>query len=117
GALLRLGHLLGEHAYIDAAQRTLIAARESLQRAPHAHPSLLAALRRWHQPETVILLRGERALMEEWRDALDAHADIKQVVFAIPAAEKHLPEALAARAPRGACVAYVCRGFTCSPPL
>ena len=43
-ALTRLGLLLGETRYLDAAARTLRAAWAPLQHYPHAHAAMLVAL-------------------------------------------------------------------------
>src|SRR3982751_599431 len=42
--LLKLGHLIGETRYLDAAERTLRAAWSTLSEVPHACPALLLAL-------------------------------------------------------------------------
>ncbi len=49
-ALQRLGHLLGEMRYLQAAERTLFAFSGTLKRNPAACPSLLLALQEWLNP-------------------------------------------------------------------
>jgi uncharacterized protein YyaL (SSP411 family) len=115
-ALARLGHLLGHVEYLEAAERTLRAAAGAIERYPQAHASLLIALEEWLEPPDLVILRGNAGSLERWRNALRGYAP-RRLVFAIPANAAALPEALAARAPRGAAVAYVCRGATCSPPI
>lgn len=112
--LIRLGHLVDERRYLDAAERCLLAAASSIERAPHAHASLLEALREWLAPGETVILRGEESEMRKWQAALREAR--RRQVLAIPAEVPGLPEALALRKPQGACVAYVCRGFECSAP-
>ena len=49
-ALGRLGHLLGEPRYLDAAERALKAAGALLEQAPSAHSGMLLALAEHHAP-------------------------------------------------------------------
>ncbi|MBX3702864.1 MAG: thioredoxin domain-containing protein [Steroidobacteraceae bacterium] len=116
-ALARLGWLLGETRYLDAAEATLRAGWESMSRAPQAHTALLNALEEFHDPVEIIVIRGESPTITEWSRALATIYAPRRMVVAIPAEVDGLPEALAAKAPRGAAVAYVCRGPVCSEPL
>lgn len=115
--LIRLGHLLDEPRYLEAAERCLHAASASVERAPHAHTSLLEAQREWLSPRETIILRGEKSDMAEWRAALTRDRRLRRQLFSIPVDAEALPESLALREPRGACVAYICRGFECSAPI
>jgi lipocalin len=53
--LLRLGYLLAEPRYLDAAERTLRAAWSLIERYPHAHTSLLMALDEFTAPPPVVV--------------------------------------------------------------
>ena len=117
GALIQLGYLLGEHAWLEAAERCLRAAWPSIQRAPHAHASMLEALRRWLEPDAIVILRGENESMKEWQQELEAQPALDRLVLAIPADAVDLPKALELRTPQGECVAYICREFSCSTPV
>lgn len=122
-ALLRLGHLLGETRYLDAAERTLRAANESLQKYPDACATLLRALREYHSPPMQIVVRCAVKSEKEWRDAIDDalaknHVDRDSVdVFVIPSSAKSLPGLLAERKSRRGGVAYVCEGTSCRAPI
>ncbi len=115
--LVRLGFLLAEPRYLDAADRTLRAAWPMLERYPHAHTSLLMALDELTSPPDIVVIRGPEADLATWRAELDKVYDPKRVVIAIPAGETGLPAGLAAKQPRERTVAYLCRGQTCSAPL
>jgi uncharacterized protein YyaL (SSP411 family) len=114
--LCRLGFLLGEVSYLDAAERTLKAAWASLQQYPQAHMALLNALEDWLCQPQILIVRGEQGQATEWSRQLQALYAPQRMIFAIPD-EAELPAALAAKAARGAPVAYLCRGITCSAPL
>jgi uncharacterized protein YyaL (SSP411 family) len=115
-ALLKLGHLLGEARYLDAAERTLRAAWASLSELPHACCAMLSALDEYLQPRTIIVLRADDAEAERWRGAI-AHADATGTDrWRIPSTAV-LPGILARQAHAPGGIAYVCRGPACLPPI
>jgi uncharacterized protein YyaL (SSP411 family) len=116
-ALGRLGHLLGETRYLDAAERTLLAAWSATAEFPHGHATMLAVLDEWLEaPEIVVIRAGDDGLAD-WLAAARTLYAPKRLSFAIPAGATGLPGALAARRPDGTGVAYICRGTACGPPL
>ena len=66
-SLLRLGHLLGETRYLDAAERTLQAAWDDILRAPSGCCSLLTALHEYLNPGAQLILIGDPEAVEKWR--------------------------------------------------
>jgi uncharacterized protein len=115
--LQRMGYLLGETRFLEAAERILRAGWNSLQRHPTSHVALLLALEEYlHAPETVIL-RGAESELAAWRRELVRLYAPRRMVLAIPDAAANLPAALAEKAPRGRTVAYLCRGNVCSAPI
>jgi uncharacterized protein YyaL (SSP411 family) len=115
--LSRLGHLLGETRYLDAAERTLRAGWSPLERYPQGHPTLLTALDEQLHPLEIVIIRGRAEQIAEWRVALTAIYEPRRLVFAIPDDVTDLPSALADKRSQPQTVAYVCRGMTCSPPV
>ena len=117
-ALQRLGFLLGETRYLDAAERTLRAAWRAMDEYPHGHVSLLSALEEHlHHPE-IIIIRGAAAETAKWRDSASRVYAPRRLVFAIPDDASDLPGALADRAPiDGETVAYRCVGTHCELPV
>jgi len=113
----RLGHLLGETRYLRAAERVLHAAREGLERFPHAHTALLVALEEHLEPPEIVIIRGEPDALESWRARANAGYAPRRVVMAIPNDATDLPALLAERAPRDTPVAYVCEGHVCDAPV
>jgi uncharacterized protein YyaL (SSP411 family) len=116
-ALLRMGHLLGEPRYLEAAERTLRAGWLILEKYPHAHVSLLNALEEALNPPKVVILRGDPASLETWQRELAKLYDPHRLVLAIPADAKNLPPALVDKIARETTTAYVCKASTCSAPI
>jgi len=116
-ALNRLGHLLGETRYLDAAERTLRAAWQVMQKYPPGHTSLLIALEEQLSPVQVVIVRGATGEATEWQRQLAKMYAPKRMVFGIPSDTKELPPALADKKPMSETVGYVCTGPVCSEPL
>jgi uncharacterized protein len=116
-ALARLGWLLGETRYLDAAEATLRGGWASLTRAPQAHAALLNALDEYLDPAEIVVIRGSAAEAGEWSSALARLYAPRRMVIAIPDDASGLPEALASKRARDGMVAYVCQGPRCSEPI
>ncbi|MCK9389486.1 MAG: thioredoxin domain-containing protein [Sulfuritalea sp.] len=112
-ALQRLGHLLGESRYLDAAEKTLRLFWPQLRRSPVGFGSLLLALEEALTPPEIIILRGPAESMRKWRRALGA--DPRQLVLVLPNGIAGLPATLA-KPESGQVNAWVCRGVTCHAP-
>jgi uncharacterized protein YyaL (SSP411 family) len=116
-ALGRLGHLLGEPRYLDAAERTIKAAWPALERAPHIHGALLLALEEYLQPPQTLILRGTPEELSQWLERVNRAYAPRRLALPIPNDAQGLPGLLAERRPDGPAVAYVCHGTTCLPPV
>lgn len=115
--LLRLGHLLGEPRYLEAAERTLHLAWPHLKQMPYAHTTLLKALEEWLYPTETLVVRAEADQLDAWRRQIPRGLAPRRFTALIPNAETGLPGLLAERAPRSAGVAYLCSGTHCSAPI
>ncbi|GAA0722229.1 thioredoxin domain-containing protein [Dokdonella soli] len=116
--LLKLGHLLGETRYLDAAERTLRAAWPTLSQYPEGCCTLLLALDEFLHPRTHIVLRADQSdEAARWRDALAQFTATSADIYRIPPMEAALPSALDAQSHRSGGIAYVCRGTQCLPPV
>jgi uncharacterized protein YyaL (SSP411 family) len=117
-ALGRLGHLLGETRYLDAAEHTLRAAWPQLAELPYAHNTLLGALEDYLEPPQLVLIRaGAEDDGAEWLRTARSGGDLAVLAFAIPHNAGDLPGVLGTRrADDRRTVAYVCRGPSCSAP-
>jgi len=115
-ALQRLGHLLGEARYLEAAERALKAFYPAMERQPSSFPSLATALEEYLQPPRVVLIRGPREEVARWRQALAASYRPDTLVLAIANGVEGLPPALA-RPETSQPSAWLCQGTRCLAPL
>lgn len=113
-ALQRLGHLLGEPRYLEAAERTLKAFKPMLERQASAYSSLCLALEEQLAPPTVVILRGGD--LAAWQHDLARHYLPQTMVLAVPAGIKDLPAPLD-KPVRAGVNAWVCHGVKCLPPI
>ncbi len=117
-ALQRLGYLLGESRYLDAAEGTLRAGWRAMAEYPHGHVSLITALEEYLTPPEIIVIRGSAKNLDIWRDAAAKIYAPARLVFAIDRQASDLPGALAERQAVGQnTVAYRCLGSHCSLPI
>ena len=115
-SLFRLGYLLGESRYIQAAERTLRADWTSVQDHPSSHASLLIALSEYLQAPQLIIIRGVSEEALEWQRSLNQLYKPDRLVFAIPL-EAELPSNLASKTAAEQTRAYVCQGTQCGAPV
>jgi uncharacterized protein YyaL (SSP411 family) len=116
--LCKLGYLLAEVRYLDAAERTLKAASALMLEYPQAHMSALNALQEFLTSMQMVIIRGTAGDAERWARELSAVYAPTRMVFAIPGDAPGLPDALAAKPAHGdGATAYVCSGMTCGAPL
>ncbi len=114
-ALLRLGHLLGEHRYLEAAERTVALFYPTLARQPSAFATLLRAMEELVTPPTLVILRGEAAERIRWQAVLDELYAPHRLVLSI-GDYPDLPPTLG-RPVMGTVNAWVCEGVKCLPAI
>ena len=113
--LQRLGHLLGDPDYLNAAERTLRALGGATEDYPSAHGTLLTAIEEYLEPPQTVVLRGRRDALPPWLARARRAYVPWRLMFAIPDDVTGLPGVLGA--PGVAPVtAYVCTGHACSAP-
>ena len=116
-ALNRLGHLIGEQRYIDAAENTLYYAWRSITEVPYAHGALLFALDEHLNPSPLLIIRGEEQELDKWLQVSNQSYRLNQLTFAIPDSVTDLPGLLSQRKPSDTTIAYFCSGMSCQPPI
>ncbi len=116
-ALQRMGYLLGETRFLNAAEAILRAGWSAVERHPPSHVSLLIALEEYLRAPQIVILRGERSELDAWRRELAKTYAPHRLVLAILPGARDLPATLAEKEPRGRAVAYLCRGSVCSAPI
>ncbi|MCX7892061.1 MAG: thioredoxin domain-containing protein [Burkholderiales bacterium] len=116
-ALQRLGHLVGEPRYLEAAARAIGAFYPAMRRYPGGFATLLMALEEYLSPPRVLVLRGPEHELAAWRRSLDQAYRPDLVTLAIPAGAAGLPPALDKPVRPGQVNAWLCEGVTCSAPV
>ena len=115
--LLALGHLVGETRYLEATDRLFQGLLPATERYPAGASALLEASESWEHGIQTIVIRGRGDELHRWSTATNQAYHPARQVFSIPTDESNLPGLLANRAPRDCTVAYVCKGFSCGPPI
>ena len=120
-ALARLGYLLAETKYIEAAERTLQFSTQAISQSPLGHTSLLHAFEEQLYPPQIIILRGEENSIREWHETCNQGYSPQRLVFSINANEKNLPDAIAEKnfnsSSKEGVTAHVCSGTHCEAPI
>ena len=116
-ALQRLGHLIGETRYLEAAERAIGAFHPAMRRYPGGFASMLMALEEHLHPTRVLILRGPDHELAAWRRALDEAYRPDLTAVAIRPGEPGLPPFLDKPARPGQVNAYLCQGVSCSAPV
>ena len=115
--LLRLGYLLGESRYLQAAEGIVRAGWAPLAHHPPSHATLLNALEELLDPPEIVILRGDPDTLRSWQRELSRLYAPRRMVLAAAADAEDLPPAIADKPARGAATAYLCRGSVCSEPI
>jgi len=114
--LQRLGHLLGEARYLDAAERALRAFYPQMQRHASAFATLCMALGESIVPPAIVVLRGEDGEVQAWSRSMSNAYRPGVMVIPLPDGLRGLPEILN-KPQRAGVNAWVCRGVNCLPPI
>lgn len=114
----RLGHLLGEARYLDAASATLDYLSGAMYQQASAYGAALCAVQEHlSESESIVIRYEDDNELRQWSDAVRETGSPASFVVAIPSSANSLPGVLAHRQPHSAVTAYVCRGFVCSLPM
>ncbi len=113
----RLGHLLGEQRYLDAAEGVIVAYWSQLEQMPNAHGSMLIALHDYLYPPRVVVARGDPGELATWTKRANENYAPGRIILAVPADAGPLPAALEQRVAQEQIAAYVCDGFSCGPAI
>jgi len=115
-ALQRLGFMLAEPRFLEAAENTLRMAWPHMSEMPYAHCALLLALEEHLDPPETLVLRADSERLKEWQGMLTAEFLPSRQVLALPP-DATLPPALAEKAMHNGGVIYRCVGTHCEPPV
>ena len=115
-ALQKLGHILGEPRYLQAAERTLKAFDTSIANNPAACATLCHALEEFLTPPSMVIVRGEAKQVAAWRDAIIQNYYPHHLFFYLDESAKDLPPTLQRNFTKDV-NAWVCKGVVCSPSM
>lgn len=116
--LNRLGHLLGETRYLNAAEQTLKTAWPTIMATPIAYPTLLNAIEEFINPPQRIILRGEQKQLSTWQTFALKGYQPHRLSLAIADSSEKLPGPLAKyEKPEQGVTGFICVGRHCLPPV
>lgn len=122
-ALARLGYLVGNTAYLDAAERTIKAGSGAIKQQAIAHCALLLAVEEYLYPPTTLITRcvseaQAHAPANVQANELANHSayQARQQQYTIAQSVTDLPMALANKSPKTVTVTYRCEGMVCHAP-
>lgn len=115
-ALQRLGHMLGDARYLQAAARVLAVFDTHIRHHPDACASLCYALREYLDPPKVLIVRGDAELMRAWRREIEACFSPHSLCFFLGCELEGLPESLDKICSPDV-NAWICQGVSCLPKV
>jgi hypothetical protein len=115
-ALQRLGHLLGEARYLEAAERALKLYYPALAQQPTGFASMLIALREYLTPPQIVILRSAPGESVAWRRQLLQYYWPGTLILALEGEFAGLTEMLAKPLTQEVS-AWVCQGEKCLPVI
>jgi uncharacterized protein YyaL (SSP411 family) len=115
-SLLRLGALVADARYVEAAERTLRLFRPSLSNRGAGVATLLMALEEAIAPLPTAILRGPADQVADWAKRLAHTPGADALVLPLPNGLGPLPSMLDKPASTGV-NAWVCSGVTCMAPI
>jgi len=116
-ALARLGHLVGESRYLEAARRSVAAFYPSMRHYPGGFASTVMALEELLAPPTIVVLRGPMPQLRPWLQELAPEFRPATLILGIDSVTHDLPDALDKPPAPGRVNAYACIGVTCLEPV
>ena len=114
-SLLELGYLEGNKEYIDAAQRAIVSASDSIQRSNTSHASLLMASMDSIIPKKIIIIRCPNNDIEGYKEKLFSLEEVNY--YFVDSEAVDVPKELSLKKPMGKFTAYICEGFKCLAPI
>lgn len=116
-AIYRLGMLLGNNQYIQAAEKALHSVAHQVNQNPLYAAGFLALLEETNTQACTIIVRGDEPQLTLWREQLAPGLTPGKTAFFIPSDAENLPDAIAEKKTDGETTAWICHGFTCQPPI
>ena len=116
--LHRVGLLLGDSRYMQAAARTIQLFSTEITQNPSVFATLSIAAQDAHHSNRVVVLRGKQESIQNWMSALQQHYRPDLSFYAIPDDGVELPAPLASKVvTTGETIAYICNDHQCEPAV
>ena len=116
-AIHRLGLLIGNQAYTRSAEKALQSVADNLNQTPFHAAGFLSLLEEVNSPPFQIILRGDKATLLVWREAIMPRLKPDQMAFFVPTDAEGLPEIIAQKTSDTGPSAWICEGFSCRAPI
>ncbi|MCW9015214.1 MAG: thioredoxin domain-containing protein [Gammaproteobacteria bacterium] len=115
-ALQRLGLLLGNTDYLNAAENCIKAGSNDFQQHAIMNCSLLNGLEELLHAPVIIIIRGNASDLTQWKTVCDAFYHPAIISFAI-ASDIKPATPIDNKKPLTSTSAYICEGSSCLPPI
>jgi uncharacterized protein YyaL (SSP411 family) len=115
-ALLQLGYLTANTHYLDAAERCLKVAYNSMSQSAISHCTLLNALETYLRPPHTIIIRGHDKDLQPWLQLVKGRYMPSAMIFMISTGIDLAKSLADKKASKDVC-AYICEGTVCNPPI
>jgi len=116
-SLSTLGHILGRTDYIQSCENAVRSGWLHLLEMPIGHASMMLALEHLFFPPKVIVLRGKRNVIEQWKLFVQEKFRPDTICLTIDDTQIDLPNDLSDKKIMGDVVSYMCYKFQCSSPI
>ena len=115
--LLKLSYLTGEQHYRECAIRISQALQNSAHQIPAAFGSSLIAIEESIAPGPTLVIHGDSEEAKSWVEEGIETGSQRLSTYSVPLSAKRVPATIpATQSDSSDLVAYLCEGFTCSPP-
>jgi len=116
-ALITLGYLTGESAYLDSADSALKIFAEELKKMPSIYGALTLGLQKQNRDHKTVIIRGNQTNKAKWKTLPSLQSGARNTIFYIPNNIKDLPSSISDKKPQSDVTAYICTGLSCAPPV
>ena len=113
----QLYELLGETQYIEAVEKTIKSAYDSLKRSTFSHCSLLLASPEIRGSQRLIIIRCKEDNLKEIQKTINEFNLLEDNIYFIPNNTDLDQKSLSDKVAKGDFTAYICQNNTCSEPI
>ena len=115
--LMELYELTGESRYIEAVEKTIKSAHDSLNRSTFSHCSLLLAAPKTNNSKRLIIIRCDQKDLKMNQDLINKLDTINDNIYFISNNIEIKIKGLSDKIANGVFTAYICQNNICSEPI